>query len=136
MNLSDDELLNIIRYMEIDDLKNLCSVNKNMKDLCKKYKNIIYKDVVYIVEYIEHTQNIDSLKTSVLAVYNNKKDAIMRMNMMFNDKKVELQLKHELENSYSYSWSEDGKKLKKLEEDNGEDNDKTYIWKVVSKRVF
>lgn len=136
MNLNDDEVLNIIKYMDIEDIHTLCKTNRTLKEFCKKYKTTIYKNVIYAIEHIEHTQNVETLNTAIVAVYSNKRDAIMRINLLFNDKKAEMQLKHELNRDYTFSWTEDGNDMKKLEEENDNQNDKTYIWKIITKRIF
>lgn len=136
MNLNEDEILNIIKYMDIDDIHSLCETNKSLKEFCKQHKNIIYKNVIYAIEYIEYKDNIDTLSTAIIAVYSDKKDAIMRLNLLFTDKKAQLQLKHEMDRNFSFSWTEDGNKMKKLEEDNDDKNDWTYIWKIIPKRIF
>ena len=131
MKINEDEILEIITYLDIEDIKKICKSDKKIFDICKRNQKIIFKDIVYVLEYLEHdSSNVDTIKFDTFAVFKNKNDAIIEMDKKYNSKKEEFDKMSEANNSFSYSFGIETGNSRRLSEDNGNDNDMNYQWKI------
>lgn len=133
-NIKIDEFLEVTKNMELLDIKNLCKTNTHIFNLCNEYKHLIFKDIVYILQY--NTQLQMGYEPIIInKIYKNINHAIEEMNRKYNIQFNIMNKKSNEDSRYTFSFNND--KFKAIiEEDNGEDNDQTYIWKIKAYKIL
>ena len=134
MNLSNikiDEFLEIIKdeNLNLNDIKNLFKTNNHVFSLCNDYKNIIFRDVIYILQFTYREHQIDDFKFNIIGTFKNINHAITRMKIEYDKVRSVLEKKMNDNNRYTFNFTK--KTLYcELEEDNGIDEDQSFNWKI------
>ncbi len=134
--LDEDSILEIFKNLSLEDIKKTCNANKQMMNLCKKYKHIIFKDIVYVLEYFKfevgNPEETIELNTDV---FKNKENALKKMNSLYNKKLAELKNKVERDDSFEFSYEDSTYNSKTITEENAKDTDYIYKWKLKTKKM-
>lgn len=134
--LDEDSILEIFKKLSLDEIKKTCRSNKYMMNLCKKYKHIIFKDIIYVLEYVEfEVGNPEETLELNTDVFKNKDDALEKMKELYDKKFLQLEKKVEREDSFEISY-EDTYNSRSITEDNSKDTDRIYKWKVKTKKML
>lgn len=133
-NIKIDEFLEVTKNMELLDIKNLCKTNTNIFNLCTEYKHLIFKNIVYILQYTTQLASGHEL-IIINKIYKDINHAIEEMNRKYNIQLNILNKKSNEDSRYTFSFHS-GKFKSIIEEDNAEDNDQTYIWKIKAYKVL
>jgi hypothetical protein len=135
--LDEDSILEIFKNLSLEDIKKTCNANKQMMNLCKKYKHIIFKDIVYVLEYFKfevgNPEETIELNTDV---FKNKENALKKMNSLYNKKLTELKNKVERDDSFEFSFEDSIYNSKTITEENAKDTDYIYKWKIKTKKML
>lgn len=131
-NIRIDEFLEIIKNMELRDIKNLCKTNTHIFNLCNEYKHIIFNDVIYILQYDIH---IDSCSDKIISgIFKDINKAIKEMNRQYNIQLSIMNKKSQENSHYTFSFYNNLFECN-LEDDNGRDDDKSYKWKITAHKI-
>ncbi len=125
--LNEDILLELVNEMSIEDIKKMCKTNKKMFEFCKKNKSRIFKDVLYILEYVKfkvgEPEETLEIKTEI---YKDKSSAQKKIKEDFDN------ILKTIDGELSYT---DDKNYKKIAQENTSDEDYIYIWRIKTKKV-
>lgn len=133
------EFLETIKYLNLSDIKNLCKTNKTYMNYCQEYKHLIFKDIVYVLVYTYYKIGDieDSLIVDTIGIFKNINEAINLMKLKYTEQINQLEnININNNNSYTYSFNDIPKLSRSLAEDNGDDDDQLFNWKIQIKKLI
>lgn len=134
MSLTFDNFLDTVKYMSLNDIKNLCKTNKLYMNYCKEAKDIIFKDIVYVLTYYTFKfEDSENITTNVIGVYKNVDDAIKKMKELYLKQYTNLYDQSEEDSRYTFTYNEQ-KLSRELVEENFAD-DRIWKWKIDIKKL-
>lgn len=135
MSLTLDNFLDTIKYMSLNDIKNMCKTNRLYMNYCKQAKNIIFKDIIYVLEYYTFKwKDPEDIQVEVIGAYKNIDDAINKMNELYNKKHGKLDDRRIEDDNYVFTYNESPKLYRDLAEENFI-NDQIWKWKIHIKKL-
>ena len=137
MNINFDAFLEIVKHLNLHDIKELCKSNSQYMRWCREFKHIIFKDIVYVLSYTEFQVGNpeETIKTEIINVFKDINYAKKIMHKIINRKKINLEIENHNDITYALSFNETAVKYT-LNEDNGSDTDRIFIWRIHTKKII